>query len=853
MAEQQARIALTADASQATREITNFAGKVSGLSTQVQGYIGGIGTSVGALSARMGALAALIGAGAFAAGIKSQIDLQDATRKSAQAAGLSVDAFDELAYAAKLADTDSDTLTKGLGKLSNALVKAASGEPDMKRLFKQTLGIDVRDAAGHLRQTDQVMEDVAERFASMEDGAKKVALAGEIFGEKMGPRLIPFLNQGKAGIQELREELRKLKGVTSEESSAAAEQFNDNMTRMGVASEGFKMVIANSVLPTLVEFSNFFVKAAKDVGVLGAAWLTFGKGMARLVGADDIGQLRTQHADLGAEMERIKLIQIGLQNTLDRDPGNQAAARRMGRLTDKLRELQAQADTTRAAIAKMEADAQGPAAKPRTGNVTVDDDGGGSGGKPKPAAPSRIGEWANLLAEQKQAYAQGMALQGQFTEWGHAEESRFWQGILSRADLGQAERQAAQSRYLDAERAGRLAAAGANLAEQQVAIAAAASQYDQQAQLMAAYVQSVGTMHGQESKQYQDALRQQLAMQREHASARRNIANIERAAAEQDQLDTVTSQERAAELQRNLGLITQQQLLEVRARSIEQRRQIEEQAKLAELEAEKGGVNDPVRVAQLQAEIAAIKQRFRGLKADNDGAQKVDQADPLNAIFGTSQQALQGGLQSMVSNMKLTLGGIRDVARSIGGSIVQELVTKPLAAFIVGGARKVAMAWFFGEGEVAANAAAGAQKVAIEGSVSLSVIAMRAYQAAAGAYAAIAAIPYIGPVLAPIAAGVALAGAIAFAKNIFSAEGGFDIPKGMNPMVQAHSNEMILPSKHADTMRALSDLHLSGNLAGGGGGGTVEIKATPMAGDFFMVHRAQLVKALKASGRNFEV
>jgi hypothetical protein len=145
------------------------------------------------------------------------------------------------------------------------------------------------------------------------------------------------------------------------------------------------------------------------------------------------------------------------------------------------------------------------------------------------------------------------------------------------------------------------------------------------------------------------------------------------------------------------------------------------------------------------------------------------------------------------------------------------MVTKPIAAWVVAGARKVAMSWLFGQQEVAATAAAGAEKLAVEGSVSLSVIAMRAYQAAAGAYAAIAAIPYVGPVLAPIAAGVALAGAIAFAKNIFSAEGGFDIPKGTNPIVQTHANEMILPSRHADTMRALSEMHLQGGLAGGRG------------------------------------
>jgi hypothetical protein len=128
---------------------------------------------------------------------------------------------------------------------------------------------------------------------------------------------------------------------------------------------------------------------------------------------------------------------------------------------------------------------------------------------------------------------------------------------------------------------------------------------------------------------------------------------------------------------------------------------------------------------------------------------------------------------------------------------------------------------------------------------------MKAYEAAAGAYAAIAGIPYVGPVLAPVAAGVALAGVFAFAKSIFSAEGGMDIGPGVNPIVQTHAREMILPAKHADTIRMLGDLAQGGGLAGGGG--SVEIKAIPMPNGFFMAHQDELLKVFQHARRNFKV
>jgi hypothetical protein len=52
-----------------------------------------------------------------------------------------------------------------------------------------------------------------------------------------------------------------------------------------------------------------------------------------------------------------------------------------------------------------------------------------------------------------------------------------------------------------------------------------------------------------------------------------------------------------------------------------------------------------------------------------------------------------------------------------------------------------------------------------------------------------------------------------------SAAGGYDIPSGLNPIVQTHAEEMILPAKYANLIRDMA----SGGASGGSGGGSVVV------------------------------
>ena len=103
---------------------------------------------------------------------------------------------------------------------------------------------------------------------------------------------------------------------------------------------------------------------------------------------------------------------------------------------------------------------------------------------------------------------------------------------------------------------------------------------------------------------------------------------------------------------------------------------------------------------------------------------------------------------------------------------------------------------------------AAAKSLATSAATALKSIATYAATAFAGEVAFLA--PMLGPMAVPAALGID-ALVLAAGKRVVSASGGYDIPSGINPLVQAHSQEMILPASLANAVRGMA--------SGGGGGG----------------------------------
>ncbi len=237
MASDRAQILITAvdQTRTALDGIRNNLGRLGDETRRVQGLLAGLGVS--------------LTLGAFAALVKGAIDSADELNKLSQKIGISVEALSTLQFAAQLSDVGLDTLKTGLKGLSANLTEARSGLGEGADLF-QALGISVEDAAGNLKSSDTILLEIADRFASFEDGATKTALAVKLFG-KSGMDMIPFLNQGSSGIRALMQEAERLGLKLSTETAQAAEAFNDNLTALKASSSGLGITLATELLAPL--------------------------------------------------------------------------------------------------------------------------------------------------------------------------------------------------------------------------------------------------------------------------------------------------------------------------------------------------------------------------------------------------------------------------------------------------------------------------------------------------------------------------------------------------------------------------------------------------------------------------
>ncbi|WP_315804032.1 hypothetical protein [Bradyrhizobium sp. SZCCHNS3002] len=209
------------------------------------------------------AVAAAAAGTALAVSMKHVIDGADELNKMSQSAGISVEELSKLKYAGELSDVSMEALGKSVGKLSRAMTEAASDGASTAAQAFTAMGISVKNQDGTLRESSDVLKDIADKFEGYKDGASKTALAIQIFG-KAGAEMIPLLNSGRDGLEEMGDEAQKFGLVLDKRTTMAAEAFNDNLTRMGKIKEGLITTITAKMLPALEQLSESFLDSRKN-------------------------------------------------------------------------------------------------------------------------------------------------------------------------------------------------------------------------------------------------------------------------------------------------------------------------------------------------------------------------------------------------------------------------------------------------------------------------------------------------------------------------------------------------------------------------------------------------------------
>jgi hypothetical protein len=316
-----------------------------GLSTGLKGAgseVDSFGTRIDGLASKLkiiGPLAAAAGA-AFAVNmVRSVANTADALGKLSTRTGVAVEDLSRLQYAASLSDVSTQELSGGITRLSRSMSDAASGTGEAGKAF-EAMGITVKEQDGTLRNQVDVLNDIADRFASYEDGAQKSALAQQIFG-RSGTQLITVLNGGSQALKSMGEESDRLGNTIDQKTAKAAEQFNDNITRLDAAVGGLSRQIAGPLIQSLADLtSGMFAAFMQGETFFGS----MEKGLKRLSAAKDIQEAEKRVAALTIEYDKALKSVSHLEQWEQATHGIMTLGQRLDEAKARLQELRAEAD-----------------------------------------------------------------------------------------------------------------------------------------------------------------------------------------------------------------------------------------------------------------------------------------------------------------------------------------------------------------------------------------------------------------------------------------------------------------------------------------------------------------------------
>lgn len=216
------------------------------------------------LSAAGAATAAGIGTLAYKSG-----QAADDLNTLAKVTGISTQELQMYNAASDLVDVSTEAIAKSHMKLAKNMKSAADGSKTQAEAFK-ALGVNVTNADGSLRGTDEVFQDVITALGGMKNETERDALAMQLMG-KSAMELNPLIEDQGETYKNVADTLAKYDlNFVDQETLDKANEFNDTLDMM-------KVIGTTALMSVGAELAEYLAPALeKVVGWVGslAEWLS---------------------------------------------------------------------------------------------------------------------------------------------------------------------------------------------------------------------------------------------------------------------------------------------------------------------------------------------------------------------------------------------------------------------------------------------------------------------------------------------------------------------------------------------------------------------------------------------------
>ncbi len=169
---------------------------------------------------------------------KSIVSSLNDIERQAKVLNMSTTELQKWQYAAKMSDVSNEELATGFKFLSRNM-------NDSTVVFTQ-IGVEVKNLSGGLKPLSTIMKEIMDKFASWEDGPRKIAIALDIFG-RSGESLIPLLNQGSAGFDQFAAAAEKMGIIIDEKLIKKGSEFEATFKNWEERWKSFKLNILGAI------------------------------------------------------------------------------------------------------------------------------------------------------------------------------------------------------------------------------------------------------------------------------------------------------------------------------------------------------------------------------------------------------------------------------------------------------------------------------------------------------------------------------------------------------------------------------------------------------------------------------
>lgn len=154
--------------------------------------------------------------------------------------------------AGRMTDMGDGQMAGNLESFSRRLGNAAAGVGEEAKAM-QWAGIARRDGEGNMRSSMDVMMDIADKMASIDNEEMQHRFARAMFGQG-GSSMINMLREGREGVQREMDAFARTGRVMPEEDAEQAERYNDNLNEFDDTLKGVRDTVVAGLLPALNEW-----------------------------------------------------------------------------------------------------------------------------------------------------------------------------------------------------------------------------------------------------------------------------------------------------------------------------------------------------------------------------------------------------------------------------------------------------------------------------------------------------------------------------------------------------------------------------------------------------------------------